>query len=155
MMEAIVFKKCSSCKEVLGLDEFPCNGKHAWCRMCAAEKAREYRKTPEYRRTITEYNAKPEVQEARRNAARLRQREARQEWKTPRGKLMNMRNLARYRARRHEIDGNDAAAKHQWQRAEMLTREIKRIDRDAKREKGGVRKVSRVNRNTSTERRDS
>jgi hypothetical protein len=145
MTKTIVFKKCSICKEVLGIEEFHRAGRDSWCRMCAAEKARQYRKTTQYREASAAYRSRPEVKEARRNSERLRKR-VRSEWKTPRGKLLCLRNLARYRARRYEIEGNDTAAKHQRNRVEILTREIKRMDRDSKRDKVDVLNLARAKR---------
>lgn len=143
----VVFKKCSCCKEVLEIDNFPCEGRHAWCRPCAAARAREYRKTARHRKVREEYMSRPGVREARRAAERQRKR-VRMEWKTPRGRLMNARSLARYRARQHELNGNEAAAQHQWQRAEMITREIERMDRESKRDKVDVLNVARAKRKT-------
>jgi hypothetical protein len=125
------YKKCSRCKEILGLDEFPCGGKHGWCRMCSAESARRYRKTQRYRKTIAEYRARPEVQEARRQRYRLKPPPLRVCRSTPRNKLIQQRCQARYRARRYESDGKDEAAKRQWERVAMITRELAKLNATA------------------------
>lgn len=132
-LASLTYKKCASCREVLDVRHFNTGCKRSSCRRCEAERMRRYRRTAQYRRQYEAWRARPEVQESIRAAGRLRSTRKTSEWKSPRGRLINMRRVARYKARRHEINGNDDAARHQWQRVDMFTREIARIDRQLKR----------------------
>lgn len=130
-MKTLDCKRCPKCKEILGLDQFPCNGTHGWCRRCAAESVRKYRKTQQYRIKRAEYLARPEVQASRRKHNRLQAKRRSGCRITPKQKLLQHRCRARYRARQHEINGKDEAAGRQLAQVAMITREIVRIDSTA------------------------
>lgn len=121
-------KKCSKCKEILGLDQFRNNNTSSWCRVCANEHARKYRRTKRYREITRIWLEKPGVREARREASR-RCKAVRKWWQTPTGKLRNQRSLARYRLKRYEAAGNEAAAQRQLVRIEEITAEITRLEK--------------------------
>jgi len=119
-------KKCSRCKEIQGLSQFRNDNTSSWCRTCANEYARRYRKTKRYREVMARWLEKPGVRESRRQSSKKSRRDH-QWWKTPVGKLSNARSLARYRLKQYERSGNEAAAQRQRVRIEVITAEIQRV----------------------------
>ena len=122
-------RRCSKCKEIQDLNQFRANHTSSWCRTCANEHARAYRRTARYRKLSKLWRERPEVMEARREASRKSKRKTRW-WQTTRGKLCNLRSLARYRARKYETSGKFNSARKQWDRVNAITDELARLDRE-------------------------
>lgn len=129
--DVLACRRCSKCKEIQGLSEFRNNNTSSWCRTCANEHAKKYRRTKRYREITRIWLEKPGVREARREASR-RCKSRKKWWQTPAGKLRNQRSLARYRLRRYEAVGNEAAAQRQRARIAEITAEIDRVTTNEK-----------------------
>lgn len=124
-------RRCSRCKEILGLEAFSPN--RYWCKVCESVRAKEYRRTAKYRASYQTWVSQPEVQERRRNAWMERSKDRGNWRKTVRGRLSNMRSTYRSRARKYRKKGNLELARLQIERADAITQELLRLDRKASR----------------------
>lgn len=123
-------KRCGRCKEVYGLERFPCNGRHALCRICAAAYAREYRKSKRGRQVTKAYLQRPDVIEKQRERQRRIPTEKIIQYRSnTRSRIMADRRQARGRLRRHIENGRIISAIRQQNRIRILTAEIERLNK--------------------------